>query len=530
MVKTNNSKLIKDKENIQPKELSNEEIETKISQSINEYLDIALKKIGPLIKGNSITEEKIETIIDKSKKIPEGSKDYLIPEVIIRLKEKHVIIIPQKYEDYIDNEERFDDAVKSYLKMISKIGLLNAKGEIELAIRILQGDEKAKKELAESNLRLVVSIAKRYVGRGMLFLDLIQEGNIGLMKAVKKFDHTRGFKFSTYATCWIRQAITRAIADQARTIRIPIHMVEILNNYHKNKSDFFQEFGRNPNEEEMMKRMGLQRNIIRRLEELLTQQNPQSLDNSIGEDENCFLLDIVKDEDAISPEKHTIDIKLREDLLKLFRCLTKREEIVLRLRFGLDDGRTRTLEEVGQIFGVSRERIRQIEASAIRKLRHPSRSKKIVDYLDDENTKVNNYTPKQWLEETQKNIKTFLTTKDSRKLSIVERKILTYRTGSDGFNPCCHKKIAEILGISEKDSIALYNKAINHIVSMGIVSSKQIKETNYAILEFTRNKQKPLTKSSQSSRIVNESNDNKILQYSRRLGNVTTQERNRCSR
>ncbi|MHB8076786.1 RNA polymerase sigma factor RpoD [Desulfosporosinus fructosivorans] len=273
-----------------------------------------------------------------------------------------------------------DDPVRMYLKEIGRVPLLSAEEEIQLAKRMEEGDEEAKRRLAEANLRLVVSIAKRYVGRGMLFLDLIQEGNLGLIKAVEKFDYIKGFKFSTYATWWIRQAITRAIADQARTIRIPVHMVETINKLIRVSRQLLQELGREPAPEEIAKVMDIPVERVREIMKIA--QEPVSLETPIGEEEDSHLGDFIPDEDAPAPAEAASFILLKEQLEEVLETLTPREEKVLRLRFGLDDGRTRTLEEVGQEFGVTRERIRQIEAKALRKLRHPSRSKKLKDYLE----------------------------------------------------------------------------------------------------------------------------------------------------
>ena len=273
-----------------------------------------------------------------------------------------------------------DDPVRMYLKEIGRVPLLTAEEEVALAKRMEAGDEEAQKRLAEANLRLVVSIAKRYVGRGMLFLDLIQEGNLGLIKAVEKFDYNKGYKFSTYATWWIRQAITRAIADQARTIRIPVHMVETINKLIRVSRQLLQQLGREPLPEEIAKEMDIGVDRVREIMKIA--QEPVSLETPIGEEEDSHLGDFIEDHDAPAPADAASFMLLKEQLEEVLDTLTPREEKVLRLRFGLDDGRARTLEEVGQNFGVTRERIRQIEAKALRKLRHPSRSRKLKDFLD----------------------------------------------------------------------------------------------------------------------------------------------------
>lgn len=273
-----------------------------------------------------------------------------------------------------------DDHVKMYLKEIGKVDLLTPEEEMKLAKRMAKGDEKAKQRLAEANLRLVVSIAKRYVGRGMLFLDLIQEGNLGLIKAVDKFDYKKGYKFSTYATWWIRQAITRAIADQARTIRIPVHMVETINKLVRVSRQLVQELGREPTPDELAKELNMSVEKVREISKI--SQEPVSLETPIGEEEDSHLGDFIPDDDAPAPSEAASFVLLKEQLGNVLKTLTPREAKVLRLRFGLDDGRQRTLEEVGKEFDVTRERIRQIEAKALRKLRHPSRSKKLKDFLD----------------------------------------------------------------------------------------------------------------------------------------------------
>lgn len=274
-----------------------------------------------------------------------------------------------------------NDPVRMYLKEIGQIKLLTMEEELDLADRINAGDEMAKTILAEANLRLVVSIAKRYVGRGMQFLDLIQEGNIGLMKAVEKFDVTKGYKFSTYATWWIRQAITRAIADQARTIRVPVHMVETINKLSRIQRQLTLELNREPSEEELAKKMGMSVDKVREIYKI--SQEPVSLETPIGEEDDSHLGDFIKDERNVSPEEYATNEMLKDEIAEVLLTLTEREEKVIRLRFGLEDGKSRTLEEVGQMFGVTRERIRQIEAKALRKLRHPSRSRKLKDYMGD---------------------------------------------------------------------------------------------------------------------------------------------------
>lgn len=307
------------------------------------------------------------------------------------LSENNIMVVSENAEDddadanadteTLTKDLTINDPVRMYLKEIGQIKLLTNEEEAELADRIVEGDELAKATLAEANLRLVVSIAKRYVGRGMLFLDLIQEGNIGLMKAVDKFDAEKGFKFSTYATWWIRQAITRAIADQARTIRVPVHMVETINKLARVERQLTLELNREPTEEELSKKMGTTVEKIRDIYKI--SQEPVSLETPIGEEDDSHLGDFIPDETNMSPEEFAINELLKDEISEVLLTLTEREEKVIRLRFGLEDGRPRTLEEVGQLFGVTRERIRQIEAKALRKLRHPSRSRKLKDYLGD---------------------------------------------------------------------------------------------------------------------------------------------------
>ena len=284
-------------------------------------------------------------------------------------------------DEDITKDMNINDPVRMYLKEIGRISLLSTEEEMELSIRVANGDEEAAALLAESNLRLVVSIAKRYVGRGLLFLDLIQEGNIGLMKAVEKFDYDKGYKFSTYATWWIRQAITRALADQARTIRVPVHMVETINKMSRIQRQMTLELNREPTEEELAEKMHTSVDKIREIYKI--SQEPVSLETPIGEEEDSHLGDFIKDERNVSPEEYATNEMLKDEISKVLLTLTEREEKVIRLRFGLEDGKSRTLEEVGQLFGVTRERIRQIEAKALRKLRHPSRSRKLKDYMGE---------------------------------------------------------------------------------------------------------------------------------------------------
>ena len=324
-----------------------------------------------------------DTLCDKLEKIDIDSSQM---EEIYKVLEDNGIRIVDDYEkdkelyDQLLKEISMDDPVKMYLKDIGKVPLLSADDEIDLARKMMDGDEDAKRELSVANLRLVVSIAKRYVGRGMQFLDLIQEGNLGLMKAVEKFDYQKGFKFFTYATWWIRQAITRAIADQARTIRIPVHMVETINKVVRVQRLLLQQYGREPTPEEIAKEMGIPEQRV--IEILKISQDPVSLETPIGEEEDSHLGDFIEDEQALAPTDIVASNLLKEQLIKVLDTLTPREEKVLRLRYGLDDGKPRTLEEVGKEFNVTRERIRQIEAKALRKLRHPSRSKRLKEFID----------------------------------------------------------------------------------------------------------------------------------------------------
>ena len=347
-------------------------------QQIKEVID---KIIGECIKKGSITTDELMDKMDKFKISPEQME--LIYDA---LNENKIEVIDSVEKDrdllllQLDKEMSMDDPVKVYLKDIGKIPLLSTDEETELAQKMMEGNEMAKQRLSEANLRLVVSIAKRYVGRGMHLLDLIQEGNLGLMKAVDKFDYTKGFKFSTYATWWIRQAITRAIADQARTIRIPVHMVETINKVVKVSRQLLQDLGREPSPEEIANHMGIPVERVVEIQKIA--QDPVSLETPIGEEEDSNLGTFIEDENAASPSDVVAFTMLKQQLISILDTLTPREEKVLRLRYGIDDGRPRTLEEVGKEFNVTRERIRQIEAKALRKLRHPSRSKKLKEYLE----------------------------------------------------------------------------------------------------------------------------------------------------
>lgn len=368
----------------------------KFSEKLVELLELAKKKknvleyqeINDFFKDQNLEVDQMEKVFD----FLEASG---VDVLRITGNDEELILDDDMDIDKLDDEEEveldkidlsvpegisIEDPVRMYLKEIGKVSLLTADEEIELAQRMEKGDENAKKRLAEANLRLVVSIAKRYVGRGMLFLDLIQEGNLGLIKAVEKFDYRKGYKFSTYATWWIRQAITRAIADQARTIRIPVHMVETINKLIRVSRQLLQELGREPSPEEIAEEMDMSVDRVREI--LKISQEPVSLETPIGEEEDSHLGDFIQDDNVPVPADAAAFTLLKEQLIEVLGTLTEREQKVLRLRFGLDDGRARTLEEVGKEFNVTRERIRQIEAKALRKLRHPSRSRKLKDYLD----------------------------------------------------------------------------------------------------------------------------------------------------
>ncbi len=337
---------------------------------------LTYKEINDALDGAEIDAENLDKLL--------GALEEMKIDVIDSEMDKDLIEDEEDVDADIDlsipEGVSIDDPVRMYLKEIGKVNLLSADEEVELAKQMALGEDAAKRKLAEANLRLVVSIAKRYVGRGMLFLDLIQEGNLGLIKAVEKFDYTKGYKFSTYATWWIRQAITRAIADQARTIRIPVHMVETINKLIRVSRQLLQQYGRDPLPEEVAREMDISEDKVREIIKIA--QEPVSLETPIGEEEDSHLGDFIPDDDAPAPAEAAAFTLLKEQLMDVLDTLTPREEKVLRLRFGLDDGRARTLEEVGKEFMVTRERIRQIEAKALRKLRHPSRSKKLRDFLD----------------------------------------------------------------------------------------------------------------------------------------------------
>ena len=368
----------------------------KFSEKLVELLELAKKKknvleyqeISDFFKDQSLEVGQMEKVLDflEARGVDvlriSGNDEELIldDDADIEKMDDEEEIELDKIDLSVPEGVSIEDPVRMYLKEIGKVSLLTADEEIELAKRMEQGDEEAKKRLAEANLRLVVSIAKRYVGRGMLFLDLIQEGNLGLIKAVEKFDYRKGYKFSTYATWWIRQAITRAIADQARTIRIPVHMVETINKLIRVSRQLLQELGREPTPEEIAEEMKMPVDRVREI--LKISQEPVSLETPIGEEEDSHLGDFIQDDNVPVPADAAAFTLLKEQLIEVLGTLTEREQKVLRLRFGLDDGRARTLEEVGKEFNVTRERIRQIEAKALRKLRHPSRSRKLKDYLD----------------------------------------------------------------------------------------------------------------------------------------------------
>ena len=369
----------------------------KFSEKLVELLELAKKKknvleyqeISDFFKDSPLEVDQMEKVFDFLEasgvdvlRITENSGDELLLDNDMDMDgmEDEEEVELDKIDLSVPEGVSIEDPVRMYLKEIGKVSLLSADEEIELAKRMEKGDEAAKKRLAEANLRLVVSIAKRYVGRGMLFLDLIQEGNLGLIKAVEKFDYRKGYKFSTYATWWIRQAITRAIADQARTIRIPVHMVETINKLIRVSRQLLQELGREPTPEEFAEEMDMPVDRVREI--LKISQEPVSLETPIGEEEDSHLGDFIQDDNVPVPADAAAFTLLKEQLVEVLSTLTDREQKVLRLRFGLDDGRARTLEEVGKEFNVTRERIRQIEAKALRKLRHPSRSRKLKDYLD----------------------------------------------------------------------------------------------------------------------------------------------------
>ncbi|MBE6030382.1 MAG: RNA polymerase sigma factor RpoD [Clostridiales bacterium] len=375
-----------------------EDNQEKKTQYLNELVErarakgkITFREVSDLLESVDLDKDQIDEVYD--------SLSAMGIEVVSEVEPDDFEIIDMEAEGVDDSEDiivdesgeidieaslpkgiAVDDPVRMYLKEIGKVPLLTAEEEIELAKRMEAGDDEAKKQLCEANLRLVVSIAKRYVGRGMLFLDLIQEGNLGLIKAVDKFDYRKGYKFSTYATWWIRQAITRSIADQARTIRIPVHMVETINKLIRISRQLLQEYGREPTPEEIAKEMDISEEKVREI--LKIAQEPVSLETPIGEEEDSHLGDFIPDEDVPAPAEAAAFSMLKEQLVEVLDTLTEREQKVLKLRFGLEDGRARTLEEVGKTFDVTRERIRQIEAKALRKLRHPSRSKKLKDYLE----------------------------------------------------------------------------------------------------------------------------------------------------
>ena len=372
-------KEVKSKEEIldeEPKEISSEEKVQKIIKKAKESGKITYGELATEL--DDTNPEEIDKVFDAFEDLGVDLNDDLDEPDIEDLENVEEIKLEDMDITNLDGVS-VDDPVRMYLREIGKIPLLTYEEEAELAQRIVEGDEEAKQKLAESNLRLVVSIAKKYVGRGMLFLDLIQEGNMGLIKAVEKFDYNKGFKFSTYATWWIRQAITRAIADQARTIRIPVHMVETINKLIRTSRQLFQQNGREPTPEEIAKEMEISVEKVMEIQKIA--QDPVSLETPIGEEDDSHLGDFIQDEDSPAPQDSAAHTLLREQLEEVMDTLTPREAMVLKLRFGLEDGKARTLEEVGKQFDVTRERIRQIEAKALRKLRHPSRSKKLRDYM-----------------------------------------------------------------------------------------------------------------------------------------------------
>jgi RNA polymerase primary sigma factor len=372
MEKTNNTQAAEQPAEVKPQVKVEELVESGKNKGT-----LTLKEVADQLEGVELEPDQLDKILDML--------DTLGVDVVSEIELPEPEALPEETGNIDDLDLSVpegistDDPVRMYLKEIGKVPLLTADEEIELAKRMEEGDEEAKRKLAEANLRLVVSIAKRYVGRGMLFLDLIQEGNLGLIKAVEKFDYRKGYKFSTYATWWIRQAITRAIADQARTIRIPVHMVETINKLIRVSRQLLQEYGREPQPEEIAREMGISEEKVREIIKIA--QEPVSLETPIGEEEDSHLGDFIPDDEAPAPAEAAAFTLLREQLMSVLSTLTPREEKVLRLRFGLDDGRARTLEEVGKEFKVTRERIRQIEAKALRKIRHPSRSKKLKDFL-----------------------------------------------------------------------------------------------------------------------------------------------------
>ena len=372
MEKTNNTQAAEQPAEVKPQVKVEELVESGKNKGT-----LTLKEVADQLEGVELEPDQLDKILDML--------DTLGVDVVSEIELPEPEALPEETGNIDDLDLSVpegistDDPVRMYLKEIGKVPLLTADEEIELAKRMEEGDEEAKRKLTEANLRLVVSIAKRYVGRGMLFLDLIQEGNLGLIKAVEKFDYRKGYKFSTYATWWIRQAITRAIADQARTIRIPVHMVETINKLIRVSRQLLQEYGREPQPEEIAREMGISEEKVREIIKIA--QEPVSLETPIGEEEDSHLGDFIPDDEAPAPAEAAAFTLLREQLMSVLSTLTPREEKVLRLRFGLDDGRARTLEEVGKEFKVTRERIRQIEAKALRKIRHPSRSKKLKDFL-----------------------------------------------------------------------------------------------------------------------------------------------------